>query len=55
MNYQAWVAQWAKQPMVLETVDLGSLGTEVAVEQRGLCGCFRGKQSKHGRSHEYHS
>src|SRR5262245_35672871 len=40
MNYQAWVAKAAKQPMVLETVDLGSLGAEdveVAVEHCGLC------------------
>ena len=35
MNYKAWVAKAAKQPMVLETVDLGPLGAEdveVAVE-----------------------
>ena len=40
MNYQAWVAKAAKQPMVLETVDLGPLGiedVEVAVEHSGLC------------------
>lgn len=40
MNYQAWVAKAAKQPMVLETVDLGPLGAEdveVAVEHCGLC------------------
>src|SRR5258705_3356467 len=40
MNYQAWIAKAAKQPMVLETVDLGPLGTEdveVAVEHCGLC------------------
>src|SRR5271170_3548020 len=39
-NYQAWVAKAAKQPMVLEPVDLGSLGTEdveVVVEHCGLC------------------
>ena len=40
MNYKAWVTKAAKQPMVLETVDLGSLGAEeveVAVEHCGLC------------------
>src|SRR5277367_5832149 len=41
MNTQkAWVAKAAKQPMVLETVDLGLLGAEdveVAVEHCGLC------------------
>ncbi len=40
MNYEAWVAKAAKQPMVLETVDLGPLGVEdveVAVEHSGLC------------------
>jgi hypothetical protein len=26
MNYKAWMAKAAKQPMVLETVDLGPLG-----------------------------
>ena len=39
-KYQAWVAKAAKQPMVLETVDLGPLGAEdveVAVEHCGLC------------------
>ena len=39
-NYQAWVAKSAKQPLVLETVDLGPLGVEdveVAVEHCGLC------------------
>ncbi len=39
-SYQAWVAKAAKQPMVLETVDLGPLGAEdveVAVEHCGLC------------------
>src|SRR5216683_7806142 len=40
MNYLAWIAKAAKQPMVLETVDLGPLGAEdveVAVEHCGLC------------------
>ena len=40
MNYKAWVAKSAKQRMVLETVDLGSLGAEdveVAVEHCGVC------------------
>ena len=40
MNYEAWVAKAAKQPMVLETVDLGPLGAEdveVALEYCGLC------------------
>jgi uncharacterized zinc-type alcohol dehydrogenase-like protein len=40
INYQAWVAKAAKQPIVLETVDLGPLGiedVEVAVEHSGLC------------------
>src|SRR5262247_400042 len=40
MNYQALIAKAAKQPMVLETVDLGPLGAEdveVAVEHCGLC------------------
>lgn len=39
-KYQAWVAKGAKQPMTLETVDLGALGdedVEVAVENCGLC------------------
>ena len=39
-NIKAWVAKAAKQPMVLETVDLGPLGAEdveVAVEHCGLC------------------
>ena len=39
-NDKAWVAKAAKQPMVLETVDLGPLGAEeveVAVEHCGLC------------------
>ena len=38
--YKAWVAKAAKQPMALETVDLGPLGAEdveVAVEHCGLC------------------
>jgi uncharacterized zinc-type alcohol dehydrogenase-like protein len=37
---RAWVAKSAKQPMVLEKVDLGPLGVEeveVAVEHSGLC------------------
>jgi alcohol/geraniol dehydrogenase (NADP+) len=37
---RAWIAKAAKQPMVLETIDLGPLGTEeveVAVEHCGLC------------------
>src|SRR5262245_35198223 len=40
MSPKAWVAKAEKQPMVLETVDLGSLGPEevdVAVEHCGLC------------------
>lgn len=40
INYQAWVAKAAKQPMTLETIDLGPLGAEeveVAVENCGLC------------------
>ncbi len=40
MNYQAWVANAAKQSMVLENVDLGPLGAEdveVAVEHCGVC------------------
>jgi alcohol/geraniol dehydrogenase (NADP+) len=39
-SYKAWIAKAAKQPMVLETVDLGPLGVEdveVAVEHCGLC------------------
>src|SRR5580658_9093879 len=39
-NYKAWVVKAAKQPMTLETVDLGPLGSEdveVAVENCGLC------------------
>lgn len=37
---RAWVAKASRQPMVLETVDLGPLGTEdveVAVEHCGVC------------------
>ena len=40
MPYKAWTAKAAKQPMVLDTVDPGPLGTEevqVAVEHCGLC------------------
>ena len=40
VNYKAWVAKAAKQPMVLETIDLGPLGAddvEVGVEHCGLC------------------
>jgi uncharacterized zinc-type alcohol dehydrogenase-like protein len=40
MNNKAWIAKAAKQPMVLENVDLGPLGdedVEVAVEYCGLC------------------
>lgn len=40
MSYKAWVAKAAKQPMVLDTVDLGPLeaeAVEVAVEHCGLC------------------
>ena len=39
-KYQAWVAKSAKQPMALESLDLGPLGAEdveVAVEHCGLC------------------
>jgi uncharacterized zinc-type alcohol dehydrogenase-like protein len=39
-HYQAWVAKGPKQPIVLESVDLGPLGVEdveVAVEHCGLC------------------
>jgi alcohol/geraniol dehydrogenase (NADP+) len=39
-SVKAWVAKAAKQPIVLETVDLGPLGVEeveVAVEHCGLC------------------
>ena len=38
--YKAWIAKSAKQPLVLESVDLGPLGAEdveVAVEHCGLC------------------
>src|SRR4051794_6471932 len=37
---KAWGAKGPKQPMVLETVDLGALGgdeVEIAVEHCGLC------------------
>jgi alcohol/geraniol dehydrogenase (NADP+) len=40
MRFKAWVAKGPKQPMVLETVDLGPLGVEdveIAVEYCGLC------------------
>jgi alcohol/geraniol dehydrogenase (NADP+) len=40
MDDKAWVAQAAKQPMVLEDVDLGPLvaeDVEVAVDHCGLC------------------
>jgi alcohol/geraniol dehydrogenase (NADP+) len=40
MNAKAWLARAAKQPLVLETVDLGPLGAEdveVVVEHCGLC------------------
>jgi uncharacterized zinc-type alcohol dehydrogenase-like protein len=40
INYKAWIAKAAKQPMVLETVDLGPLGVEdieVIVEHSGVC------------------
>jgi uncharacterized zinc-type alcohol dehydrogenase-like protein len=40
MNHKAWIAKAPKQPMVLETIDLGPLGAEdveVAVEHCGLC------------------
>jgi uncharacterized zinc-type alcohol dehydrogenase-like protein len=40
VNYKAWIAKGPKQPMVLETVDLGPLtneDVEVAVESCGLC------------------
>jgi uncharacterized zinc-type alcohol dehydrogenase-like protein len=40
VDCKAWVAKAAKQPMVLETVDLGPLGAEdveLAVEHCGLC------------------
>lgn len=40
MPYKAWVAKGPKQPMALETIDPGPLGSEdveVAVEHCGLC------------------
>jgi alcohol/geraniol dehydrogenase (NADP+) len=40
MNYKAWVAKAPKQPMTLEIVDPGPLGSEeveVAVEHCGVC------------------
>ena len=40
VNYKAWVVKAAKQPMVLETVDLGPLGAEdveVTVDHCGVC------------------
>ena len=40
MKHDAWVAQAAKQPMVLESIEFGPLGAEdveVAVEHCGLC------------------
>jgi len=40
MKYQAWVAKAAKQPMSLDSIDPGPLGSEdveVAVEHCGLC------------------
>jgi uncharacterized zinc-type alcohol dehydrogenase-like protein len=40
MAIKAWIAKAAKKPMVLETLDLGALGSEeveVAVEHCGLC------------------
>ena len=40
MTDKAWVVKAAKQPMVLETVEPGSLGAEdveVAVEHCGVC------------------
>ncbi|SRR6266498_1225702 len=46
---EAWVAKAAKQPMVLETVDLGPLGAEdveVAVEH---CGSPNTRRSQMGR------
>jgi alcohol/geraniol dehydrogenase (NADP+) len=39
-SYQAWVAKGAKQPMALESIDLGPMGVEdveIAVESCGLC------------------
>src|SRR5690349_11452547 len=40
MKAKAWVAKAAKQPMVLESIELGLLGAEeveVAVEHCGVC------------------
>src|SRR6202161_4821215 len=40
INHKAWIAKAPKQPLTLETVDLGPLGAEdveVAVEHCGLC------------------
>lgn len=40
MKLKAWVATTAKQPMVLEAIDLGPLGmeeVEVVIEHTGLC------------------
>jgi uncharacterized zinc-type alcohol dehydrogenase-like protein len=40
MKYDAWIAKAARQPMVLESVDVGPLGAEdveVAVEHCGVC------------------
>ena len=40
MKYDAWVVKAARQPMVLESVDVGPLGAEdveVAVEHCGVC------------------
>jgi len=37
---KAWVVKAAKQPLMLETIDLGALGAEdieVAVEHCGIC------------------
>ena len=40
MDYKAWVVNAAKQPMVLETVDIGPLGAEdvitIAVSDTGI-------------------
>ena len=39
-NYKAWVTRSARQPMALETIDLGNLGdeeVEVVVEHCGVC------------------
>jgi uncharacterized zinc-type alcohol dehydrogenase-like protein len=54
MNYRAWVAKAAKQPMVLETVDIGPLGVEdveVAVDHCGLCRSDLSVWSVDGGSH----